>query len=317
MIPAFDTPVPPGGYRWWYLDGLSDDGRHGITLIGFVGSVFSPYYARARRRGGGLADPLAHCALNLALYATAGTRAPTRWAMTERGAPLVRRSASELHIGPSRMAWDGGALRVSVDELTAPWPRRVRGTVQIQADAWLQQAYPLDAAAHHHWQPVAPVARIEVRLQHPRLHWSGQAYLDANFGGRPLERDFASWDWSRTALSGGRAAVLYDVRTTDGGERSLALRMDARGRVEAFRAPEAVALARTGWGLPRATRAEPGAAPQVLQTLEDGPFYSRSLLRTRLLGEPALAMHESLSLRRFAAPWVQAMLPFRMPRTAA
>jgi carotenoid 1,2-hydratase len=29
-----------------------------------------------------------------------------------------------------------------------------------------------------------------------------------------------------------------------------------------------------------------------------------------------VAMHESLSLDRFMRPWVQAMLPFRMPRRA-
>ena len=45
------------GYVWWYVDALSDDGRHGLTLIAFIGSVFSPYYALARRRGAG--DPLA------------------------------------------------------------------------------------------------------------------------------------------------------------------------------------------------------------------------------------------------------------------
>ena len=44
----FDTPVPDGGYAWWYLDALSDDGRHGLTVIAFIGSVFSPYYAWAR-----------------------------------------------------------------------------------------------------------------------------------------------------------------------------------------------------------------------------------------------------------------------------
>ena len=33
------------GYVWWYVDALSDDGRHGLTLIAFIGSVFSPYYA--------------------------------------------------------------------------------------------------------------------------------------------------------------------------------------------------------------------------------------------------------------------------------
>jgi carotenoid 1,2-hydratase len=52
----------------------------------------------------------------------------------------------------------------------------------------------------------------------------------------------------------------------------------------------------------------------VISTLEDTPFYARSVVRTRLLGEPVTAMHESLSLDRFSALWVQAMLPFRIPR---
>ena len=68
---AFDQPVAPGGYAWWYVDALSDDGLHGITLIGFIGSVFSPYYAWARRRGGG--DP---CALLRAERGALRTRKP-------------------------------------------------------------------------------------------------------------------------------------------------------------------------------------------------------------------------------------------------
>jgi len=43
--------VKPGGYAWWYVDALSADGRFGLSIIAFVGSVFSPYYALARRRG--------------------------------------------------------------------------------------------------------------------------------------------------------------------------------------------------------------------------------------------------------------------------
>ena len=52
-----------------------------------------------------------------------------------------------------------------------------------------------------------------------------------------------------------------------------------------------------------------------MKTLEDTPFYARSLLDTHLLGQAAVAVHESLSLARFRSGWVQAMLPFRMPRT--
>ena len=96
----FDCPVPDGGYVWWYIDALSDDGEHGLTLIAFIGSVFSPYYASARRRG--RSDPMNHCALNVALY---GPRA-SRWAMTERGGARVAREASALGIGPSALAVD-------------------------------------------------------------------------------------------------------------------------------------------------------------------------------------------------------------------
>ena len=60
----------------------------------------------------------------------------------------------------------------------------------------------------------------------------------------------------------------------------------------------------------------PAHAPPRLRSLEDGPFYARSLIESTLLGERVHGVHESLSLDRFAAPWVQALLPFRMPRRA-
>ena len=65
-------------------------------------------------------------------------------------------------------------------------------------------------------------------------------------------------------------------------------------------------------GLARSVRSEDAAS--VVRTLEDAPFYARSVISARLLGEPVTLMHESLSLDRFKMPIVQAMLPFRMPR---
>ena len=47
--PRFDAPVPAGGYAWWHIEALSDDGAQGITIIALVGSVFSPFYAWSRR----------------------------------------------------------------------------------------------------------------------------------------------------------------------------------------------------------------------------------------------------------------------------
>jgi carotenoid 1,2-hydratase len=308
--PRFDAPVPPDGYRWWYVDALSDDGAFGLTVIAFVGSVFSPYYAWARRRG--TADPGDHCALNVGLY---GPRAG-RWAMTERRREHVARSPDAFVAGPSGVSWDGDALTVEVDEWTVPIPRRVRGRIRLWPhEALRDTAYALDAGARHRWTPHAPHARVEVDLQQPGLRWSGTGYFDSNAGDEPLERGFTRWTWSRADLGDGEAAVLYDMERRDGSRDSLALRFDARGEVTPFDAPPEAPLPTAAiWRIPRRTRSEPAAAPRVVATFLDTPFYARSLIESGLLGRRVRSVHESLDLDRFGAPVVQCMLPFRMPR---
>ena len=73
------------------------------------------------------------------------------------------------------------------------------------------------------------------------------------------------------------------------------------------------AMPGSGWGVARSSRGL--QQPRLLATLESGPFYCRSLLRDA--DDGALTVHESLSLQRFSQPWVQVLLPFRMPRRAA
>jgi carotenoid 1,2-hydratase len=303
----FDRPIAPDGYCWWYLDALSEDGRYGITLIAFLGSVFSPHYAAARRRGP--TDPLQHCCMHVALYGAGGGR----WAMTERGARDVLRYEQALTIGLSALLWDGTTLSFAIDEVTAPWPSRLRGTVRVHVDALTRHTVSLDAAGRHRWSPLAPRARVEVAMTQPDLSWNGPGYLDSNEGDEPLEAAFASWTWSRASLREG-AAVLYDVQRRDGSALNVALRIGADGAVEPFASPPVAALSPTLWRLPRSTRADAGHRAAVERTLTDAPFYARSVVRTHLLGEKVTAMHEALSLRRFVTQWVQLMLPFRAPR---
>ena len=296
----------PGGYRWWYVDALSDDGRYGLTLIAFVGSVFSPYYAWS-----GYRTPADHVAINVALYAPGAKR----WAMTERGARRLHRDAAALTIGPSALRWDGDTLVATIDEVAAPIPARIRGTVRLTPLATTSTAFDLDPAGRHRWRPIAPRARIEVAMERPGVRWSGTGYLDSNCGTEPLADGFADWDWSR-AHRARDTVVLYDGVRRDGSAFALALRIGDDGAVEHVAAPPRFRLPTSAWRMARGTRADAGSVATIARTWEDSPFYARSALTTRLLGEDCTAVHESLSLDRFRTPLVRAMLPFRMPRRA-
>lgn len=292
-----------GGYVWWYVDALSEDGRQGLTLIAFIGSVFSTYYALDATR-----NPFEHCALNVALYG-----GPDRFALTERGARSLDRGPAHLAIGPSALAWDGTMLTIRIDERAAPFPRPIRGTVRLYPEGITAGPFTLDGAGRHRWWPIAPVARVEVDLAEPSLRWRGTGYLDTNAGDEPLEAAFRDWTWCRADLSDG-AAILYDVRRRDGSGQNLSLRFARDGSRRDIRPPLSAALPPTRlWRMPRATRSDDGRAA-VLHTFEDTPFYARSVLSAQLAGESVRPVHESLSLTRLTHPLVRFMLPFRMPR---
>jgi carotenoid 1,2-hydratase len=287
---------------------MSDDGQHGITLIAFVGSVFSPYYAWARKRGP--VDPDNHCALNVAIYSPG----KSRWAMTERGRRHCARSAQQFTIGPSQLNWDGDCLSIDINEVCAPLPRRIQGRIKLWPQQLCTYSTALNASGRHRWGPLAPASRIEVDLQEPNLKWQGHAYLDSNEGDEPIDRGFHTWDWSRARMRDGSTLVFYDMHTPAGDEHLLALRFTPRGAVESLTAPATQRLPKTGWRLERRMRSDGVVA--VHEQLEDTPFYQRALLKLDHAGEPLLAFHETLSVPRLVSPVVQAMLPWRMPRRA-
>jgi carotenoid 1,2-hydratase len=275
-------------------------------VIAFAGSVFSPYYADGYR-----AEPLDHCALNVALYGR-----DKRWTMTERGQEALTRDADTFQVGPSAMRWDGDTLVIDIAE-TTPWLRaRVKGTIRVTPEALVDRPLALGRTERHFWWPLAPCARIEVAMAAPEANWTGRGYLDMNVGAEPIENGFSHWDWSRATLKDGRTVVLYDLKPRDGAPTSLAVQFDPQAEVQEIALPAPARLRPTLWMMERRTRADAGARARVHKTYEDTPFYARSALDTQLFGERVEAMHETLSLDRLRSGLVQFMLPYRMPREA-
>lgn len=280
-----------------------------MTIIAFVGSVFSPIYAAARRRKTP-ADPEQHCCINVALYGPDGNT----WVYSEYGKDKVRRSADEFVVGSSRLFWEGDELVVEFDERTAVFGKPVKGKVRLRPRPLVDHRIELDPDGRHVWCGVAPHAQVEVDIEQPALSFRGSGYHDSNYGSEPLEDGFASWTWSRTEL-GGRSAVLYDVVPRRGEPKQHGIMFEADGTVGSAAAHAEVELPPTGtWKMPRATRADPGAEVEVQRTLEDTPFYSRSLLQTGVAGIRGPAVHESIDLDRFSRRIVQLMLRFKLRR---
>ncbi len=284
---------------------MSDDGASAVVVIALLGNPFSPAYARARQLGA--ANALGFCAMNVALYA----RGASGWALRERRVAVAQRAADGVAIGASTMRWDGDRLAIDLDERTTPFGRPVRGTIVLHPEAHTGLDLPVDERGDHRWWPVAPLARIEVNLPQPGVRFSGHGYHDANAGTSPLESTFESWNWSR-ARAEGAALLTYDLACSSGAERSLALRVSPRGEIDDLERSRKAPLARTIWALERHAHADRGHGARVVRTLEDGPFYARALVETRLGGRPVLAMHEALAPHRLRRAWVRLLAGARI-----
>ena len=302
----FDLAVPPKGYAWWYVDGISDDGTRSLSVIAFIGSVFSPWYAWSGRRA-----PDNNVCINVATYGPGG-----RFTMTDRGRSALRQSAERFTVGPSSLHWTGEELVISVDEIGAPpLVGRVRGTIRVRPSAITGVELPLTPDGAHVWRPFAPTSAISVDLEAPGWQWDGHGYFDANFGTRALEQDFSHWSWGRFPTGTG-STCFYDATRLDGAQLGVGVRFGADGTARAVTPPPKAPLRRSLWAMRRETRADAGHAPRQVQSMLDAPFYTRAAVRTRIDGEETTGVHEALDLRRFRSPLLKPMLAVRVPRRA-
>ncbi|QIE42572.1 carotenoid 1,2-hydratase [Rhodobacteraceae bacterium SC52] len=274
-------------------------------MIAFIGSVFSPWYRWSGRR-----DPDNHVCINVATYGPGG-----RFTMTDRGRSALRQTEDSFTVGPSSLHWDGNALRIAIDEISAPPViSRVRGTITLTPRAVTTVELPLTPDGAHIWRPFAPVSDIQVDLDAPGWTWSGHGYFDANFGTRALEDDFSFWTWGRYPVGQG-STCFYDASRLDGSTLAAAIRFDDAGGAQVMRDPPTLTpMRRSLWAVKRETRADAGHKPRQVSPMLEAPFYSRSMVRTQIDGEQTTGVHEALDLRRFRSPLLKPMLAVRVPR---
>ena len=302
--PKFDVTVDKNGYAWWYVDGISKDGTRAISIIGFIGSVFSPWYYWSGR-----VNPQNHVCINVALYGKGW-----RWTMTERGEKQLNQSQDKLQVGPSSFTWEKDHLVIKFDEYSIPHFDRVVGTVKIFPEYITGIECNLLPDNSHIWRPFAPTSRIEVKINKPGWNWSGHGYFDANFGSNALEKDFSYWTWGRFPSNKGSVA-FYDAFPRKNKPVNIALRFKKNGSVEPIdEAPPITNMSRSLWLVKRTTRCDLSFKPRQVKHMLDTPFYTRAGIETSIFGEKVIGVHEALDLNRFANPLLKPLLAVKAPR---
>lgn len=328
----------PGGFSWFYVDLVDDQGR-GATVIWSWGLPFLPGYAGAARAGRAEL-PIDRPSVNVVVYE--GGR--------ERFYLL-----SELP--PDQCAWgeDGRSWRMGdctfewVDEHDpggAATSRALRGTIdlalptggRVTGRLWLSGALRRDSAQSgenaaaglagypHVWTPMLAAGSGGIELHTPTgdFRVEGRGYHDRNSAARPLHSlGIQSWWWGRLALPG-RDLIFYRLTPSDAGAavRDLVVEFAADG---SSRVCENAGLAmgrlrRSPWGLrwpSSVTFPDPDGRPVqvgIAAVLDSGPFYQRYLLRGGCAGQVGYGIGEHLVPDRVDTDLLRPLVRMRVHR---
>lgn len=273
----------PGGFAWWYVDGLDDRGD-GLVLIGAWALPFWPG-DRAARLARGATPASARPSLNLALY-----RGGRLASYTLLGVEHARWDADGMTLGAShlrRVDADGrGRLEASIDVPVPGSAERLVG--QIVCEGPLAGGEDADATPPegHRWAPVFGASTIRARFHHGAtevLNLQGSGYHDRNASGTPLDAlGIDVWTWGRQAF--GDLLVIHYLTWAKGPEAPslLIVTVDGAGRRRVHRdvpverlEPHASWLGRPWWGR---LRAKIDGVPFEVRhhpPTDRGPFYLR------------------------------------------
>jgi carotenoid 1,2-hydratase len=219
MPRALSAMKVAGGFVWWYMDMVDEQGN-GAVLIWSFGLPFLPGYTSSAREGN--AAPAEKVpSLNVVVY----ERGEVAFYLLQTYAPEACSWEAERHrwvFGDSEIVQEDnevGGRRVTVRlNCTVPHvPHRLVGTCTVegqlrQGGTWMG---PHDAG--HDWSPVLAVgkARLDLRCGDRNWRFDGLAYHDRNAS--PVHIDglgIRDWTWGRFC-DGETTWIYYLVNPSD------------------------------------------------------------------------------------------------------
>jgi hypothetical protein len=298
QAPIDDVPLDaPGGFAWWYVDLVGEDGS-GVVVIGSFGLPFLPGHTDAARQQ--KAQPArTRPSLNIVVY-EGGDEA--FYLLQELDPSRCRYDAAARRLDLDGTVWqwqhDGGrdTLTLTLDAPVPGLATPLLGTIRIVGrPCRLTDPAPISppSSGDHRWTPLMAAATGEADLTFGgrRVCLEGTAYHDRNASATHLDGlGIDVWFWGR-ARHGDETRVWYVVRPLDAATAPVvwAITVHGDGRIE--RHDDATVdigvTRRDRWGVPwpDRVRIERGGATWLDAVHGDcvdrGPFYLRGPVDAR------------------------------------
>jgi len=278
----------PGGYQWWYFDGVSLDDRFSFVVILYEGNPFSTRY-----NGALVADinpsPVDYPAISISIY---DQGKPIYYSFTEfdKEECHFHEEKPHLKIGDHKMKGEfkDGQLQyeLQLDE-QLPNGDQLNGTITFISEENGKLFTDRDKTSMGHtWNLVQPRAdisadlRLDIKWEQKSIIFKGQGYHDQNAGNEPMRNEFDDWYWGRFHFD--YATLVYYVmnRKDEQQHRAWLINNQNTEILKTFEEVETADEGITLFGLKTARKlgfrsGDVEIRVQQSQLLDNGPFYQR------------------------------------------
>lgn len=284
----------PGGYEWWYFDGVDTDEVYRFVIIFYEGNPFSTRYIKRVKERHRSQDsfPAEHPAVSISIYENDET---IYYGFTEyeKKESEFDPSFADLRIGHHQMNSDveDGKLIYTLNlKERLPSGDRIVGQVEIKSESTpddLLGKYEPEIAEGHYWNLVQPRGHVEAhfkifgRNEPPKtIKFTGLGYHDHNLGEEPMRNEYLNWYWGRFHFDTGTLVYYLMDRKDKSQKKAWLISPDNQQVLQVFENISLEDFGRNVFGLKSARRillSNENAQITIQQTtpIDNGPFYQR------------------------------------------
>ncbi len=276
--------ITPGGFLWWYLDIIDQEGN-GLVLIWSFGLPFLPNYANSARKGIAPA-PKSRPSLVLSIYQNFQQECYLFQEYEEADASWESNSWT---FDRTSISSTSKTLNISLHMSIPNTDLVITGDIAVEGTSRSNGSRLHDTP--HEWVPLLMPAKGQFHLQAGALKYTGtgRAYHDHNSSLVPLhDLNIERWWWGRIALPD-REWIWYSLLPKDHSPRidiSISVTDAGETEIHDVAATDLQKLSKSIFGLsaPKSFHIETPWKERVLvnvcSTIDDGPFYQRYMITT-------------------------------------